>query len=556
MHRQLSSSPTGLAVGVALAVGLTLSSGCDGGSSGSNGNNGGGGGTDTGADTDVADVRAPEDTSEDATPEPDVADVSDSATGDAEPSDGETDSADGGADATRDAEPADGGDGESTRMLYRMVGIVQAPSQSRYFAARFGGGQPPERLPEGCNSGQVASCSDVPWGDALGMTTNGDPTFVLDRRCADDPSSCQNDPNRPRNGMVRRVSLTEGGEFQRNVSLALPEGVYDPSGVAWVASKQRYYVGSYRNAEIRVYDNQGDVLQGTTYDTSMFDADPSQNGDSDPEVTALLADGDYVLVLMEMLETVETTNNGNTTLEMQANSNSRLAVIDTGSESWVDLKPNEQGTQALELPAGRASAGMVATDMGNVAIGLAGSPDSDDGGIVLVERNGPGDYAVDSTIVEEGELVTRRLRDFVLTSESSGFAIVSSTTGGDPGVVHFDVDSSGDVERTEVDTSNGAPTGGLCLTPDERRLMVGVQAAEFAGGQLRSGYLAFDTRPGSGVPSGSPDAGTSTDTASGDTGAGGGSGFRKLNTRPFGPRADSTHCTVVDQQEVPVSEMQ
>ena len=371
-----------------------------------------------------------------------------------EPDGSDTTSTDGG---TRDGSSRDGGSQAST---YRVLAISEDAmnESSNYFALRFGGDQQPAVLPDGSSKTYSYGTGDI------GLAHSGNRLFVLDQRCArnPDPESCSKD-----SGEIREVSFQSDGSLQTNATLDMARSIYNPQDIGFNASRTRHYATSYLDSSLQVFESNGDRVSSVDYDTSIFDPDGSER-DRDPEAADVVVDGKYVLVLLQALDGFSPENN------------SRIAVLETSSGDWVDFDSGEPGPQPLVLPGQNAFGGLAETPSGNFAVGLTGSFSStDDSKVVLVQRQGPGQYQTAQRAIVSGSDLGGNITGVEMMSDSSGYATVTKNRS--TMVKYFELQADDSVQVEQLSVPNGA-TGAICLSPDRRRLFVADA----------KGYLAYD----------------------------------------------------------------
>ncbi|MFB6262387.1 MAG: hypothetical protein ABEL76_01995 [Bradymonadaceae bacterium] len=445
---------------VVLTAVLATGAACDGGGGGDNGG-GNGGGTD-------ADAAPTDGTS-------DVGDVADA-----------TDPADG---TTADGETTDG---EGGRSVYRGFGVVEVGGSSRYYAAEYTEGTTLSSFVLGEN----------PFGSGnIGLAASQQRVFVLDQACADTPSNCDG----PQRGSVEQVQVAESEGFNQLNTFVLPRGTYDPRDVAYVDANQRFYVTSSQSAKIYAYES-GNKKNVKTFDTAPFDEDTAANGDDDPDPGQMVVDGKRLLVTLRMFAQVK---NDEGDFVPAAESNAKLAVLDTESGEFMDFDSGASGEQALGLQIGNAIGIERAAD-GVWAVGLRGRDRSDDGAIVRLERTDEDSYQVGETLVGEGRL-GGRLESFAMTGEFTGVAVVSPLVGEGtpPSLVRFDASGEGDVQTQKLDQMTWPGTG-VCATPDNAQVW-----ANDVRATPRNGMRIFDTET-----------------------------WELVNDQPWGPRAKTPECVI------------
>ena len=371
---------------------------------------------------------------------------------------------DGGADVAVDAAPmSDAGEPDASETgtdagptpSYHLYAASQTgSSSSEYLVAEVG--------PATSAANSVIGSQTYGIGDLAVTKSDGRP-FVLNRRCSGPggSGSCMSNA-----GEVLHVGLDASSMLAASTTLSLPTDVFNPQGVGYVAAANRYVVSSYADPRVFTYDASGS-RRSTSWDTSPFDAG-STTTDKDPEVSDILVDGNFVLVNLLRLS------------GFMPQKNSALAVIDIQNGEFVDFDTTTPRTDALELPGKNSFAGLRRTGSGNFAVGFTGSFGSQDGGITLIERSAAGDYTVGGEIVSESTL-GGDLNGFVMTSDTEGYALVSSTSSGSftTRLKHFTTTSSGGQVSTIQAIENA--TGAICITPDRRQVWVADKASGHEG---------------------------------------------------------------------------
>lgn len=452
-QRRQSRTMRAWIVALALVTAGLAGPACNGGEDGEDTGNGGGGGMDAAMD-------AGEDTggtSEDG--------------GGSDTDEGGEDGTSGGEDGgsmddAGDVENLDGsmgmdGGGPPTKTIYRMYAATEGlAGDSGYFAVDF---------EEGI-SAMEAVLGESSYGSGnVGITASAGRTFMFNQ---DDALPA---------GKLREIAVAEGGGFQVT-EMTLPDGTVDPRGAAVVETRGETVVSSYMDPALYVFDSGG-MRTNTTYDTSQFDLDGSAE-DNDPEVTELAADGDYVLVLLKMVD-----QSGDNPAYPN---NSHLAVLDAKNGSFVDTNPDSNTVEALDLGAKNASAGLASTGTGKFAVGLYGSATAEDGKIVLIDSESDGKYSVGGTIISQNDLGGKPV-DFVLTGEDSGYALVATQGGMTTVLKSFGPAENGEgMEATTINDIPG-PSGAICISPDRKRLFVGNDSPPMNNPPGGIGYYVFDT---------------------------------------------------------------
>ena len=289
---------------------------------------------------------------------------------------------------------------------------------------------------------EATAATETPFGSGdVAVAVGTDRAFGLDRS----------------NGLVQvfdpAAGLSEVSVIAIAANLANPHDAVDAMG--------KVYISLYNGGSLVVATPNGDTWAQVTIDLAVHD-----DFDQNPEPSAMAADGGFVLVVLQRLQ------------DFVGVENSLLLVIDASDDSEVD---------AIDLGATNVQAGLRRMGSG-FAVGATGDYGVNDGGIIAITRNEPGDYAVGEMLVDEAAL-GGDLLDFVFVTDTRGYAVITLPDFSSQ-LLEFEVGGAVSI----VDTVVSPGFGGLDIAPDGRWLAVGDRDP------AAQGFVLFDLDAGTHEP--------------------------------------------------------
>ncbi len=177
----------------------------------------------------------------------------------------------------------------------------------------------------------------------------------------------------------------------------------------------KVFITSYGDGEVQVLKKTGtEWALSTPIDLNAFNVGGDAD-DTDPEVDAIIANGDELIVVLQTL-------NGFDSIEK-----SRVVIIDATTEQVVDQVAGGE-VDALELLNRNAFSGLVKVAENKFAVGSIGDfgDASADAGIEIITKGNDGLYTTEAYMTEEDFGLD--LFSVIFTGEDSGFALVGFDT--------------------------------------------------------------------------------------------------------------------------------
>ncbi len=306
----------------------------------------------------------------------------------------------------------------------------------------------------------------------------------------------------------------------------------NPKDIAFVSST-RAYVSRYETPWLLEVDpTTGAVVDSV--DLSVF-----ADGDGLPESAAMVVVGERLFVAIQRIDR---------DYYWQPVAPSWLAVVDTETNTLVDVDPGTAGTQGIELTSTNPYTDiLIGEDGTTLYVGESGGWTSLDGGIEAVDT---------TTLTALGHVITEAelggdLEDFTLPFEGRGHAAISvSSPSWESFCVAFDWDAGeliGTVWRTgewSVPDVELHPGTGQLFVADRTYAAPGVRVFDAATGTQLAGLLGVGLPPHDLVLLGDVVTGVSEEVGgdAGDQGDGedGSTAWRRLVAAPNPSRGDVT----------------
>ena len=223
------------------------------------------------------------------------------------------------------------------------------------------------------------------------------------------------------------LTILDGNDYHLLSQFSLGVGT-NPQDIVCV-STCKCYVSSFDTKDLLIIDPTADASDVIT---GRIDLSVVADQDGLPEAAYMYLDGTHLLVAIQKLDH----NDPN----MAPTGNGGLVVIDTETDSIMDMDSQAQGTQALELPCVNPFSPIVAVpSTRKVAIGCSGSFQSQDDGTGIVTVD------LDSWATGSGpqfSAMSGRPMDLTMADQNCGFAVVTDISTWQNALVHFCLDGS------------------------------------------------------------------------------------------------------------------